>query len=225
MRIDARMLLVALWVILPGLTHVAIAQNLQAGFSAGINRTALDYDETLPFWTLKQRTLFHLAGFIVLPVGKRLDFQTGIRFVKIGNEVDLAESPDPFVVILEEKFQLTQDFLALPATIRYSLPGRPRLYLLSGMEAAYSLSASADITYRDGSTAQQDIQKTLNRLNLSALLGTGVAVDLAGVSLFAESRYAYGLTDIPKKDQWISAWQTRELSFNLGVKICFLHCN
>lgn len=225
MRIHARKLLVALWVILPGFTNVAIAQNPQVGISAGINRTALDYDETLSFWTLKQRTLFNLAGFIELPVSKRLDFQTGIRFVKIGNEVDLAESPEPFVVILEEKFRITQDFLALPATIRYSLLGRPRLYVLSGVEAGYSLSASADITYRDGSTAQQDIQKTLNRLNLSALLGAGVAVDLAGVSLFAETRYADGLTDIPKKDRWVSAWQSRELSFNLGVKICFLHCN
>ncbi len=217
MRMNMKKLLIVLLLIGVGSGSSAVAGTGEFGFSAGINRTSLDYEDTFDVWSLNKRNLFNLTAIFELPIYKNLNIQTGIRYYKIGNDVDLDFSGTPGKQI-EQNFKITQNYLALPARIKFSIFNQPTFYVHSGLEIGYLLSASTEVVRSDQSTTEEDIKNTLHKTNLNALIGAGIEFDLSRIIIFMESYYAYGLTDIPKKDEWLFNWQTRELSFIFGFK-------
>jgi len=217
MQKHMRKLVFTLFLIIVGFSNSAISENIEIGISAGVNRTSLAYEKPFDIWSLNKRTLFNLATEIAMPISDHLKFQTGIGYDKVGNQVDVNLPETPGIPTVKY-FTITQNYLFVPAQIKLTLVNKPVLYAFSGLEIGYLLSASANSTYTDGLQKSEDIQKTLNKINLNALIGAGIEFKLSELILFIESYYAHGLTNIPKKEGWVVKWQTREFSFNIGIR-------
>ena len=158
--------------------------------------------------------------FIEGPLGERLSFGAGLRYVRLSSKVD-------FELMLGEQDQLftgaftyNQYYLAIPLQLELNMWSLP-LYVMGGPEVGILLTASRiskTFTPEESRSTQKiNVTEDLRPINVSIYGGVGVRINR---QIGAFARYGNGLSSVLKGgDQTVSSsdWSTRE--FEIGVKV------
>ena len=198
------------------ISHIALstaspAQPLQIGILVGGGHSSLSYSDPLDGWSESGKLAVDAMVFTIIPLGPGFEVQTGLRYSRIGNDVDFEVVNPP----VSGNFGITQHYLSVPARLRYPFRDTP-VYVMAGPEADYLLSAAIS-QHAQGTSQSSSITQSLRRLNLVVTGGVGYVILAGERRLYIEGLYGHGFTNVADSDQWTSNWTTREITLNVGL--------
>ena len=182
-------IVVALFVIT--MTAPVQAQKLYAGVLGGSNSADLDIkfaDNTITDYEILSRTLFSAGGFIGVYFNKYLSVQLEPMFVAKGGVFRLRSTQD---------LRIKSNQIELPLILKAEFGDMIKPFILGGGFLSFVLDASIE-TEMAGKLWEGDLAKVLNSTELGVMLGAGISIPLWQGLLFAEGRYALGLTNLNK---------------------------
>lgn len=179
-------------------------------------------------WELGGLINFNLAGISVQPGSSSEDYSGRLGF-GIGAVVDKALTDVVFLhlepMFLQKgatvkdsevtlKFKLS--YIELPIMVKYAFPINSTLvpYAMAGP----SIGILAAAKFEDENGNSQDEKDNTNTLDFGLGLGGGVSYPYGNMTLFAETRYVFGIADINKESNE-STVRNRGLQIILGVKV------
>lgn len=184
--------LASVFVLLVASMVLALPARAQLGVAAGLNFESVDDIETNSAnATFDNATGYHVGVFYDLglgPAGLRL----GLFYRDIG-DVDVSFGG------LSDAFSATM--IDIPVDVRFNLTATPviRPYVMAG--PVFSWASTDDSDYEDA----------LNDVSVAGNVGVGLALDLGGIKLTPEFRYAVGISRFMKEEVNI-----RGVSFSSG---------
>lgn len=206
---------------------MSAAQGVQWSISGGSSYHFQEFDTPLPWWEtaglLFPSVMFHAdipMTFIEGPLGQKLFFSTGVRYVRLASRVDwrfeVSNSNDVFT----GKFKISQHYLAAPMQFRLNM-GKSPVFILAGPELGMLLFArkkSDTLTPVEFSSSQTEaVGKDLHRLNVSLYGGAGLRLN---EQLRIYARYGAGLRNTKKDAERAvldSDWRSREVEFAVEI--------
>lgn len=213
------LILLLLWT----LPVVSSAQSIQWSISAGPSYHIQEFETPLPWWEtaglLFPSVMLHAEipmRFIEGPLGEKLFFSTGIRYVRLASRVDWRFEVSNNNDVFTGKFKISQHYLATPLQFRLNM-GKSPVFLLGGPELGVLFSAkkkSDTLTPEEFSSSQtESVGKDLHRLNISLYGGAGLRLNN---QLRIYARYGVGLRNTKKDAERAvldSDWRSREIEF------------
>ncbi len=182
----------SVFVLLVATVVLALPARAQLGVAAGLNFESVDDIETSSAnATFDNATGYHVGVFYDLglgPAGLRL----GLFYRDIG-DVDVSFGG------ISDAFSATM--IDIPVDVRFNLTATPviRPYVMAG--PVFSWASTDDSDYEDA----------LNDVSVAGNVGVGLALDLGGIKLTPEFRYAVGISRFMKEEVNI-----RGVSFSSG---------
>ncbi|RKZ16228.1 hypothetical protein DRQ53_06845 [bacterium] len=165
---------------------------------------------------------FNAAATAQFDLAGSWGLSAGLRYSQLGDEIkyeDVRSPSDPSAESGPATTTTQYQYLGVPVVIRWSMPGDTAPFLFGGTELAYLLKYTTEFEFDDGtgSTGKREFTDSLNRFNMTAIVGAGVAIGMGEHKLDASIRYAHGLIDTTKLDQWFPR-RTREFAVTLGFR-------
>ena len=196
--------------------------RVQLGFELGANVSTLRYEHLAPYpptlyWDPGWRTSLTAGVSLELPLRRRVSVLTGLRYVQMGNRVQVR---DPMPPPLTAEFRIAQHYLAVPVLLAARPFPSQRIFLAGGPEGALLISGRSFVDYTSpalGSTSSS-ITQDLRRTNLSLNAQAGVEFPAGKHLGMATLRQSYGLVEVQKKDHWGVAWRTRGVEGLVGIR-------
>lgn len=206
-----------------GLPAGSSAQGIQWSISGGPSYHVQEFDTPLPWWDtagqLFPSLMLHAElpmKFIEGPLGEKLFFSTGVRYVRLASRVDWRFEVNGSSDVFTGKFRINQHYLAVPLQLRLNL-GKSPVFILGGPEAGILLLAtkkSDTLTPEEFSSSQREaVGKDLHRLNISLYVGAGLRLN---DQLRIYARYGAGMRDTKRDAERAvldSDWRSREIEF------------
>lgn len=159
----------------------------QFGIAAGMNFESMSDISGSREATFENVTGYHAGMFYNFGMGA-VGLKIGAFLRDVSNiEMNRSGFIDSFDVVL----------IDVPVDVRFNLTATPvvRPYLVAG--PVFSFPSSTDEEYNDA----------LEKVNVSGNVGGGLAIDIAGVTLFPEIRYVIGVTRFLKDEFEIGGFQ------------------
>ncbi len=190
--------------------------------SAGLNFTNLNYNNLFYIWEDTQYKFnYNFATLAEYQMAPALSIQTGLRYSVISNKVnidpDIYDSSLPEDYVKQDYFNMSHRYIYSPLLVKYSFHSFINPYLLTGLEFGYLLSASSESHFSDNSVMESDHLNQLNRLNIAFDFGIGFEKKINSYNYFVSFLYSHGLLDIPKKDDWLMTWKSKEFYTMFGI--------
>lgn len=159
------------------------------GVKAGVNIANADLDVAGAPST-DAITGFTGGGFIAIGLGA-IELEGDLLFSAKGYGYDEDISGAAATVV--NNF----NYIEIPVLLKWMIipVGPVKPYLAAGPSLSFLMSAESK-TELAGASDTQDIKDSLGAADYSAVIGAGVRIGLAVVSLHAEVRYAIGLADV-----------------------------
>jgi hypothetical protein len=182
----------AVFALLVSTAVLALPASAQLGVAAGLNFESVDDIETNNAnATFDNATGYHVGVFYDLGVGPA-GLRLGLFYRDIG-EVDVSFGG------IRDAFSATM--IDIPVDVRFNLTTTPviRPYIMAG--PVFSWASTDDSDYEDA----------LNDVSVAGNVGVGLALDLGGLTLTPEFRYAVGISRFMKEEVNI-----RGVSFSSG---------
>jgi hypothetical protein len=188
------------------------AQTIRFGISAGLNSSALYDDNINTYYEESRGTSFNMRAHLEVPLISVFSLQSGVQYYQFKNKIKLVKGIPNASTVGDHNFNYT--YLVVPVKIKYKDSSFLGIYLFSGGEFDYLLSAKEETNYG----ASYDIKDKMNEMNMSFLIGAGIEKEIWKINLFIEFGYILGLTDISKEDYLTNA---KIDGFNLNFGILF----
>lgn len=193
----------------------ARAQSVHTGIELQANHTRLVYESVPDAWDTGGRIFLAGRVFVDVPLTPFLSLQPAVRYARIGNRVGFTEFDGS-----DAEFRITQEYIGLPVLVE-ARPLRGAVFVSAGVDLAYLLTGTMD-NENAGPDFEPDVTETMNRINVSALLGLGRDVRVDRHRLHIRAQYARGLTAVAAEQSdsggWLYNWRTRELGVALGYR-------
>jgi len=182
------------------------AQELHFGAKAGLNFASARGDDTDD---LEGRTSFHLGGVLNIEITEELAIQPEIFYSGQGYSIKEDGGGDPTIeigatdlergavnqgraVLASNEDRVKIDYINVPVLLDYTV--YPGLSLQAGPQIAFNVSSKSEF---DGQ--EFDLKDQTKGTSISALLGAQYKLPLG---IFFQARYALGLSNIPKDDDF-----------------------
>jgi hypothetical protein len=194
--------LVRVWWAVLGLTLLSAAEvsgqaGLELGFRGGVSVASASVDVQDTF-DKSNRTGFAGGIFLNYDAGI-LGFQGGAQYTQKGVDLDLGEVVDEFSL----------SYLEIPAVFKLGLPlGIIKPSVFGG--AGLGFKADCDIGGEDCGDSFKD-------LDYFGIAGADVAIYLGSISLWADGRYHFGLTDITDANDVVGDFKNRSWTLQAGI--------
>lgn len=173
------------------------AQGTTFGVRGGISVASADFDEAT--FDASNRTGFVGGVFLDYASSGLLGFQIGAQYTQKGAELDLGAA--------REDFDLA--YLEIPAVVKLGLPLGPlRPSVFGG--AALGFKASCE-------SGGEDCDDDTTGTDFSGVAGADVSLDLGGLSLWADARYHFGLSDISDSADVVGDLRNRAWLLQVGI--------
>jgi len=216
---------VFIWVVFFSATGAFAAQGVRPGIQLGINYVSLNYEDPMDVWEPGWRVGYSAGGFIEIPLATNFSLQPGLRYVQLGNKVDVDIGSEQQEGRLCGEFKIIQNYLSVPILFKVNLHRSPTLFLLAGPEMGFLMSARSkesetiefeSPSFREERSTDEDISENLESSNISLNAGLGIEFEVAAHSLHIQLQYSHGLTETAKEESWITNWKTREIRTSIG---------
>jgi hypothetical protein len=203
--------------------RAAPAQEAEArrlyGIEGGLNLSRLRFSEEFLQAETAMRLHFSAGGAAVFPLGQDFDLRTGLRWIRHGSRLDFESGPSSPAPRTGE-FTVTQDYIGVPAMLRWHDSMTGMTFYGTGLEADYLIGASAKVQefFPSGppSSVEGSILGDLERFNLSLLFTAGAEFPVGVNFWHMELRYSLGLTDVAKDGAYDFNWKTAGLEILFG---------
>lgn len=188
------------------------------GVEAGLSVSRLGFSESFLQAETKARLHFSGGGALVIPLAQDFDLRTGLRFVRYGSRLDYDTGAGPGQQMVE--FTVRQDYLSVPAILRWrdSLTGRT--FVGAGVEGGALLEAEAELKefFPSGppTTSKEDIRGDMEPINFSVLFSAGAEFPVGAGFWHMELRYGLGLIETARSDAYEFNWKTRSFEVLFG---------
>ncbi len=192
------------------------------GVEAGGSRIWVGYEDEFVGSNPGATVGFNAAATVQFDLRGRWGIDTGLRYSQLGDEIrydNVRSASDPAGEAMPATTTTVYQYLGVPVVFRWSMPGDTAPFLFGGTEAAYLLKYTTEFEFDDGTgtTGEREFTDSMNRFNMTAIVGAGVAIGMGDHKLDVSIRYAHGLIDTVKIDQWFSR-ETREFAATLGFR-------
>lgn len=185
------------------------AQTIRFGISAGLNSSAL-YDDNISSYYEENRGIsFNIRAHLEFPLITFFSLQSGIQYYQFKNKIKLVRSIPNADMLGDHNYNYR--YLGIPVKIQYKNSSFLGLYLYSGGQFDYLLSANHELTY--GSV---DMKDKVNNTNISFLIGVGIEKEIWKRNLFIEFGYVLGLTELFKDNDYFKG-KIDALNLNFGI--------
>ena len=225
-RLIGSILLVCAFVLLAA-PRAGHAQSLDWGVRLSAQVSTFDFEEPLPFWSTSSRAFPAVAVDVRLPLsgiegplGRRLRFTPGLRYVRLSGQVDFETALGGQV--FAGLFTIDQHYLAVPLMLELAIGTLP-VYVIAGPEVAILVKAErtskTTSPEADRSSDTRNITGDVRRLHTALYGGLGGRLT-SRIDVFA--RYGFGLsTGLRGGEQTVSVtdWSAEEVEF--GIRIDF----
>lgn len=160
------------------LTAIPGQAQTTLGVRGGVSVSSVELDLAGTFDD-SNRTGFEGGVFLDFGRSRPLGFQIGAQYAQKGAELD-------FEGVVED---LTLNYLEIPAVVKLGIP-------LLGLKP--SVFGGAALGFQTGcdDIEEIDCDEDVTSTNVSGILGADVVLDLGGLSLWADGRFHFGLSDI-----------------------------
>ena len=185
------------------------------GVETGVNLSTLDYDQELPVpdWNNGWRPSFTAGGLVEFPFRERWSFVAGVRYLQQGNSVDFTVS----TLFPPVEFQIVQSYVSFPLKLELRPLPSPKVFLSVGPELGVLIGGRMPRTLSEF-TFYDNIRTQLAPTNLLIDLGMGVRLPVENHEATLEVRYAHGVTEAAKDEDWFSNWKTRGIETLVGMR-------
>jgi hypothetical protein len=181
------------------LSAASIQAQTTLGVRGGVSVSSVDLDVAETFDD-SNRTGFDGGVFLDIGGSNILGFQIGAQYAQKGAELDFGEAVE----------ELTLNYLEIPAVLKLGLPlGVLKPSLLGGVALGFNTSCEGF-----GGDCDDEVTST----NFVGVLGADVAVYLGGISLWADGRFNFGLSDIADAAD-IDELKTRAWTLQAGIGV------
>jgi len=175
----------------------ARAQGLTLGFRGGVSVASASLDVGQTF-DKTNRTGFAGGVFLNLDAGM-LGFQVGAEYVQKGVDLDIANTVS----------QLSLNYVEIPAVLKLGIPlGLVKPSVFGGV--GLGLNAGCD---NSGADCADQVKST----DFSGIAGADVALYLGGISLWADARYHFGLSNINEPSAVVQDLKNRNWTLQAGI--------
>jgi hypothetical protein len=160
------------------LTALPAQGQTTLGVRGGVSVSSVDLDLGETFDD-SNRTGFEGGVFLDFGRSSPLGFQIGAQYAQKGAELEFGD-------VVED---LSLNYLEIPAVVKLGIP-------LMGLKP--SVLGGVAMGFRTGCEDVRDIDcdEEVTSTNFAGLLGADVVLDLGGLSLWADGRFHFGLSDI-----------------------------
>lgn len=172
------------------LAKPSYGQDFYSGVVGGLNFADLKItfsDPTITNYETKSRTLFGVGGFFGISLNEYLSVQLEPMYAAKGG-IFTRNS-------LELKIRLSQLDLPLVARLGIGRGVRPFIAVGPFMSFVFDANSEANLAGREW---EGDMTEILKRTEYGLVFGAGVGIPVWRGSVFVESRYALGLTNVNK---------------------------
>ncbi|UCF20283.1 MAG: PorT family protein [Gemmatimonadota bacterium] len=184
-----------------GLALLASQANAQQGLRLGVRggvtvaTASADVEETL---STNNRTGFSGGVFLNYDIGI-LGFQVAGQYTQKGVELDFEDAVS----------DISLDYLEIPAVIKAGLPlGIIKPSLLGGV--AFSFNTKCDDS---GDDCGDEVKST----DVLGIAGADVAIYLGSISVWADGRYHFGLSNVNEAEDLVGDLKNRNWTFQAGL--------
>jgi len=185
------------------------AQTICFGISAGLNFSELYEDNISSYYEESRGTSFNIRAHLEFPLISFFSLQSGIQYYQFKNKIKLVRSIPNADMLGDHIYNYR--YLGVPVKIKYKNSSFLGIYLFSGGEFDYLLSAKRELTF--GSI---DIKDKINNTNISFLIGVGIEKEIWKRNLFIEFGYVLGLTELSKDNDYFKG-KIDALNLNFGI--------
>jgi hypothetical protein len=230
--IGAVALLLSISLLLPGASHAQDMQDIASsdekrfefGVEVGGSLVSLAYDQPWEEWDPGRRLSYHASISAYYDVARPLTLESGIRFVRLGNDVEVDFPDIQGQPSGDGSFQIEQLYLTIPLLphIHLPIPRSKRLSIFAGPEVGYLLNARGVSTLDNPQPNEQanqtsNITDNLKRFHLALQVGMQYRFPVGSVAALLRSSYGRGLIDPTIDEDWAVSWQTREIAVGVGL--------
>lgn len=212
-----RILLVFLILMVPVTATAGPRFGVELGGGTVWLSDALDYVGRTPSWRLD----FNGAATVSFESDGNWSLNTGLRYSRLGNKIELDDSPPPSDPTAEGKAATVTNlhqYVGVPVLFRWDVPG-DTVFLIGGTELAYLVKAESEFEFDDGSGSPESAEYTdeMNRFNMTLVGGIGRAFDVGNHFVDVAVRYSHGLFKTNENDRSLG-WKTREFALTVGFR-------
>lgn len=177
--------------------HAEAQQGLQLGFRGGVSVASASFDTEETF-DKSNRTGFVGGVFLNYDAGP-LGFQVAGQYSQKGVDLDLGNAI--------EEFSLS--YLEIPAVVKLGIPlGIIKPSVFGG--AALGFNTGCD---SDGDDCGDEFKST----DFSGIAGADVAIYLGSISLWADGRYHFGLSNVSDASDVVGDLKNRNWTLQAGM--------
>lgn len=169
----------------------AYAQDFYAGVAGGFNLADLKItfaDPTMTNYEVTSRTLFGVGGFFGISLNEYLSVQLEPMYVAKGGVYNQRNVPGM-------KIRSSQLDVALVAKLGIGEGVRPFIAVGPFMSVLFNANMKVELV---GLEWEGDLMQAFKRTEYGIVFGAGVGIPVWKGSVFVESRYALGLTNLNK---------------------------
>lgn len=185
------------------------AQTIRFGISAGLNSSELYEDNISSYYEESRGTSFNIRAHLEFPLISDFSLQSGVQYYQFKNKIKLVRSIPNADMLGDHNYNYR--YLGIPVMIKYKNSSFLGIYLFSGGEFDYLLSAKHEVTFDS-----IDIKDKINNTNISFLIGVGIEKEIWKRNLFIEFGYVLGLTELSKDNDYFNG-KIDALSLNFGI--------
>jgi hypothetical protein len=202
---------------------ISASARARPGIEVGGSRVWLSEDFEDPDTQPGARADFNAAATLTSEYSPTWSFVTGLRYSRLGNEVDLdnlRKATDPAGQGIPATRTVRQQYLGVPLLARWRMPGDAAPFLFVGGEVAWLLKASIDYDADPGfesgipGSGEFDITDDLEDLNLVLVVGAGVDVHVGEHAINVALRSGHGIND--PTESGFTDGRTREVAATVG---------
>ncbi len=190
-------ILLALSLVTATVSGLRAQQGVVLGFRGGVSVASASLDVSQTF-SKSNRTGF--AGGVFLNYDAAiLGLQLGAEYTQKGVDLDIGGAIH----------NLSLDYLEIPAVVKLGLPlGVLKPSVFGGVGLGFKTSCDDD-----GVDCGNEFKST----DFSGIAGADVAIYLSSVSLWADGRYHFGLSDISKASDVVGDLKNRNWTLQAGI--------
>ena len=185
--------------------------EVDLGVIGGINASSLKIEPVDEF-EIEGRTGFGIGLFMNFQTNEFLSLQITPMYLQKGGNAKLD-------INFLDYTEFRADYLEIPILARFNFDaGTIKPCLLAGPSLGFQMNS----TYLDADGNKEDISDETKGLDLSAVFGGGLEIELDGLSLFGQLTYSYGLSDIDDSDgllDFTDEIYTRGVGVFVGISV------
>ena len=185
--------------------------ELDLGVIGGVHSTTLNIEPSEDF-DVEGRTAFGAGFFLNAHLNEVLSLQVTPMYLQKGGNAR-------YDLNFLEYTEFRADYLEIPILLRLNFDaGMVQPYIIAGPSIGFQLNS----TYLDGDGEEVDIADETKNMDISAVLGAGLEIELDNMSLFGQLTYSHGLSNLDNSDGFLDFTDeiyTRSFGVFVGLSV------